>query len=96
MFREALLHVFRQFDGAAVVIEAATAREAIRLAAHYRDVVQHRGFAARDGTPAAIAGRMIDIPTGQAKLLKEHDDWLRYQVATEIVRRPNAWIDIFG
>ena len=38
LFREALLHVLRQFDGTAVVIEAATAREAIRLAAHYRDL----------------------------------------------------------
>ncbi len=38
LFREALLHVLRQFDSAAVVIEAATAREAIRLAAHYHDL----------------------------------------------------------
>ena len=38
LFREALLHVLRQFDDAAVVIEAATAKEAIRLAAHYRDL----------------------------------------------------------
>ena len=38
LFREALLHVLRQFDSAAVVIEAATAREAVRLAAHYHDL----------------------------------------------------------
>ncbi len=38
LFREALLHVLKQFDSAAVVIEAATAREAIRLAAHYHDL----------------------------------------------------------
>lgn len=38
LFREALLHVLKQFDGTAVVIEAATAREAIRLAAHYHDL----------------------------------------------------------
>ena len=38
LFREALLHVLRQFDSTAVVIEAATAREAIRLAAHYHDL----------------------------------------------------------
>lgn len=38
LFREALLHVLRQFDNTAVVIEAATAREAIRLAAHYHDL----------------------------------------------------------
>lgn len=38
LFREALLHVLRQFDDAAVVIEAATAKEAIRLAAHYHDL----------------------------------------------------------
>lgn len=38
LFREALLHVLRQFDDATVVIEAATAKEAIRLAAHYHDL----------------------------------------------------------
>ncbi len=38
LFREALLHVLRQFDSAAVVIEAATAKEAVRLAAHYHDL----------------------------------------------------------
>lgn len=38
LFREALLHVLRQFDGAAVVIEASTAKEAIRLATHYHDL----------------------------------------------------------
>ncbi len=38
LFREALLHVLRQFDGMAVVIEASTAREAIRLATHYHDL----------------------------------------------------------
>lgn len=38
LFREALQHVLRQFDGAAVVIEAATAQEAVRLAAHYHDL----------------------------------------------------------
>lgn len=38
LFREALLHVLRQFDNTAVVIEASTAREAIRLAAHYHDL----------------------------------------------------------
>ena len=38
LFREALLHVLKQFDSTAVVIEAATAREAIRLAAHYHDL----------------------------------------------------------
>ncbi len=38
LFREALLHVLRQFDSTAVVIEAATAREAIRLATHYHDL----------------------------------------------------------
>ena len=38
LFREALLHVLRQFDDTAVVIEASTAREAIRLAAHYHDL----------------------------------------------------------
>ena len=38
LFREALLHVLGQFDSTAVVIEAATAREAIRLAAHYHDL----------------------------------------------------------
>jgi len=38
LFREALLHVLRQFDDAAVVLEAATAKEAIRLAAHYHDL----------------------------------------------------------
>ena len=38
LFREALLHVLRQFDTTAVVIEAATAREAIRLATHYHDL----------------------------------------------------------
>lgn len=38
LFREALLHVLEQFDSTAVVIEAATAREAIRMAAHYHDL----------------------------------------------------------
>lgn len=38
LFREALLHVLRQFDNTAVVIEASTASEAIRLAAHYHDL----------------------------------------------------------
>lgn len=38
LFREALLHVLKQFDSTAVVIEAATAREAIRLASHYNDL----------------------------------------------------------
>ena len=38
LFREALLHVLRQFDNTAMVIEAATAKEAIRLAAHYHDL----------------------------------------------------------
>lgn len=38
LFREALLHVLRQFDSTAVVIEAATAKEAIRLATHYHDL----------------------------------------------------------
>lgn len=38
LFREALQHVLREFDGAAVVIEAATAQEAVRLAAHYHDL----------------------------------------------------------
>jgi len=38
LFREALLHVLKQFDSTAVVIEAATAREAIRLTAHYHDL----------------------------------------------------------
>jgi len=38
LFREAMLHVLRQFDDAAVVIEAATAKDAIRLAAHYHDL----------------------------------------------------------
>lgn len=38
LFREALLHVLRQFDSTAVVIEASTAREAISLSAHYNDL----------------------------------------------------------
>lgn len=38
LFREALLHVLRQFDGTAVVIEASTAKEAIRLVTHYHDL----------------------------------------------------------
>jgi DNA-binding NarL/FixJ family response regulator len=38
LFREALLHVLRQFDSTAVVIESSNAREAIRLAAHYHDL----------------------------------------------------------
>jgi two-component system nitrate/nitrite response regulator NarL len=38
LFREALLHVIKQFDDTAVVIEAATAREARHLAAHYQDL----------------------------------------------------------
>ena len=38
LFREALLHVLREFDNTAMVIEAATAKEAIRLAAHYHDL----------------------------------------------------------
>ncbi|MBK8184546.1 MAG: response regulator transcription factor [Candidatus Competibacteraceae bacterium] len=38
LFREALLHVLKQFESSAVVIEAATAKEAIRLAAHYHDL----------------------------------------------------------
>lgn len=38
LFREALLHVLKQFDSTAVVIEASTAREAIRLATHYHDL----------------------------------------------------------
>lgn len=38
LFREALLHVLKQFDSAAVVIEASTAQEAIRLAGHYHDL----------------------------------------------------------
>ncbi len=38
LFREALLHVIKQFDDTAVVIEAATAREAMCLAAHYQDL----------------------------------------------------------
>jgi len=38
LFREALLHVLKQFDSTAVVIEAATAREAIRMVAHYHDL----------------------------------------------------------
>jgi DNA-binding NarL/FixJ family response regulator len=38
LFREALLHVLRHFDSTAVVIEASTAREAIRLAMHYHDL----------------------------------------------------------
>lgn len=38
LFREALLHVLRQFDNTAMVIEAATAKEAIHLAAHYHDL----------------------------------------------------------
>ena len=38
LFREALLHIIKQFDDTAVVIEAATAQEAIHLAAHYQDL----------------------------------------------------------
>lgn len=38
LFREALLHVLRRFDSTAVVIEASTAREALRLVAHYHDL----------------------------------------------------------
>ena len=38
LFREALLHVIKQFDDTAVVIEAATAKEAMHLAAHYQDL----------------------------------------------------------
>ena len=38
LFREALLHVLKQFESAAVVIEASTAKEAIRLAGHYHDL----------------------------------------------------------
>ncbi|MBK7543632.1 MAG: response regulator transcription factor [Candidatus Competibacteraceae bacterium] len=38
LFREALLHVLKQFDSTAVVIEAATAQEAMRMAAHYHDL----------------------------------------------------------
>lgn len=38
LFREALLHVIKQFDDTAVVIEAATAGEARCLAAHYQDL----------------------------------------------------------
>lgn len=38
LFREALLHVLRHFDSTAVVIEASTVREALRLATHYHDL----------------------------------------------------------
>lgn len=38
LFREALLHVLKQFESAAVVIEASTAQEAVRLAGHYHDL----------------------------------------------------------
>lgn len=38
LFREALLHIIKQFDDTAVVIEAATAKEAMHLAAHYQDL----------------------------------------------------------
>lgn len=38
LFREALLHVLRRFDSTTVVIEASTAREALRLVAHYHDL----------------------------------------------------------
>jgi len=38
LFREALLHVLKQFESTAVVIEASTAREAVRLAGHYHDL----------------------------------------------------------
>lgn len=38
LFREALLHVLKQFDGTAVVIEASTAKEAIHLSTHYHDL----------------------------------------------------------
>ena len=38
LFREALLHVIRQFDDTAVVIEASTAEGALHLAAHYQEL----------------------------------------------------------
>lgn len=38
LFREAVLHVLRQFDERAVVIEAAAAEEALRLATHYQEL----------------------------------------------------------
>ncbi|MGB2681666.1 MAG: response regulator transcription factor [Candidatus Competibacter sp.] len=38
LFREALLHVLKQFESTAVVIEASTAKEAVRLAGHYHDL----------------------------------------------------------
>lgn len=38
LFREALLHVLKQFEKTIVVIEASTAKEAIQLVAHYHDL----------------------------------------------------------
>ncbi|MDQ2695021.1 MAG: response regulator transcription factor [Pseudomonadota bacterium] len=38
LFREALLHVLKRFDPAAVIIEAASAPDALRLAGHYHDL----------------------------------------------------------
>lgn len=38
LFREALLHIIKQFDAQAVVIEAATSQQALQLAAHYHDL----------------------------------------------------------
>jgi hypothetical protein len=61
-----------------------------------RKVIKYNGFAADDGTAAAIAGCMIDIPTGQSVLLKEHQDWLSLHVINEIIQRPNGWVDIYG
>lgn len=62
----------------------------------YSDVTVMPHFVAHDGTPAVIAARLINFPTGNSVLQSGHQLWLQEQVVPAILARPNAWVDLYG
>jgi len=62
----------------------------------YDDVEIKEKFVAFDGTPAAVAGRLINFQTGKFDLRPGHRLWLQEQVVPAIIARSNPWIDIYG
>ncbi len=48
------------------------------------------------GGPFLIAARLCNFPTGTARLLPKHDDWLTKNVTAALASARSPWIDIVG
>lgn len=62
----------------------------------YPDVVEIPHFVAQDGTPAALAGKLENFPSGSSVPQPGHKAWLEKEVVEAVMARPNAWLDFHG